>query len=102
MWPSTCWACRVRSKGNRMLPLQGITVITHEHAIAAPFCTPQLADMCARVINIERPGTGDSARGYDARELGLSFPFFCPNRSQENIAPDVQHAQTAAIIEHIF
>jgi len=47
-----------------MRPLSGLTVVTLEHAIAAPFCTRQLADLGARVIKIERPGTGDFARGY--------------------------------------
>ncbi len=50
-----------------MRPLDGITVVTLEHAIAAPFCTRQLADLGARVIKIERPGVGDFARGYDER-----------------------------------
>ena len=48
-----------------MRPLAGLTVVTLEHAIAAPFCTRQLADLGARVIKIERPGVGDFARGYD-------------------------------------
>jgi itaconate CoA-transferase len=46
-------------------PLDGITVVSLEHAIAAPFCTRQLADLGARVIKIERPGVGDFARAYD-------------------------------------
>ena len=50
-----------------MRPLDGITVVTLEHAIAAPFCTRQLADLGARVIKIERPGVGDFARAYDER-----------------------------------
>ena len=50
-----------------MRPLEGITVVTLEHAIAAPFCTRQLADLGARVIKIERPGVGDFARDYDDR-----------------------------------
>ena len=52
-------------------PLDGITVVSLEHAIAAPFCTRQLADLGARVIKIERPGAGDFARGYDERVRGL-------------------------------
>mgnify|MGYP006142095311 CR=1 FL=1 len=54
-----------------MRPLQGMLVVTLEHAIAAPFCTRQLADLGARVIKVERPGVGDFARAYDARVKGL-------------------------------
>ena len=54
-------------------PLDGITVVSLEHAIAAPFCTRQLADLGARVIKVERPGSGDFARGYDERVSGLDF-----------------------------
>src|SRR5699024_12616067 len=71
-----------------MLPLQDITVITLEHAVAAPFCTRQLADMGARVIKIERPGTGDFARGYDERVRGLASHFVWINRSKESLALD--------------
>jgi itaconate CoA-transferase len=49
-----------------MRPLDGVTVVTLEHAIAAPFCTRQLADLGARVIKVERPGSGDFARAYDS------------------------------------
>ena len=48
-------------------PLDHVTVVSLEHAIAAPFCTRQLADLGARVIKIERPEGGDFARGYDQR-----------------------------------
>jgi itaconate CoA-transferase len=58
-----------------MRPLQGITVVTLEHAVAAPFCTRQLADLGARVIKIERPGTGDFARAYDTRVRGQASHF---------------------------
>jgi len=54
-----------------MRPLSGITVVTLEHAIAAPFATRQLADLGARVIKVERPGVGDFARGYDERMDGV-------------------------------
>ncbi|MBI3532666.1 MAG: CoA transferase, partial [Burkholderiales bacterium] len=50
-----------------MKPLEGITVVALEHAIAAPFCSRQLADQGARVIKVERPTVGDFARGYDSR-----------------------------------
>ncbi|HEY1151288.1 MAG TPA: CoA transferase, partial [Pseudoduganella sp.] len=56
-------------------PLDGILVVTLEHAIAAPFCTRQLADLGARVIKVERPGSGDFARAYDERVKGLASHF---------------------------
>ena len=56
-------------------PLDGITIVTLEHAIAAPFCTRQLADLGARVIKVERPGVGDFARAYDQRVLGQASHF---------------------------
>jgi itaconate CoA-transferase len=46
-------------------PLDHILVVALEHAIAAPYCTRQLADLGARVIKVERPGVGDFARAYD-------------------------------------
>lgn len=54
-----------------MQALKGITVVTLEHAIAAPFATRQLAALSARVIKINRPGSGDVGRGYDQRVRGL-------------------------------
>ncbi len=81
-----------------MQPLQGITVVTLEHAIAAPFCTRQLADLGARVIKVERPGTGDFARAYDARVGGLASHFVWTNRSKESLTLDLKHAQAPDIV----
>jgi crotonobetainyl-CoA:carnitine CoA-transferase CaiB-like acyl-CoA transferase len=82
-------------------PLQGITVVTLEHAIAAPFATRQLADLGARVIKIERPGKGDFARGYDERVRGLASHFVWTNRSKESLTLDVKHPAAAAILERL-
>jgi len=84
-----------------MQPLKGITVVTLEHAIAAPFATRQLADLGARVIKIERPGSGDFARGYDERVHGLSSHFVWTNRSKESLTLDVKHPETAKILERL-
>jgi itaconate CoA-transferase len=73
-----------------MLPLDGITVVSCEQAVAAPFATRQLADLGARVIKIERPGTGDFARGYDETVNGLSSHFVWLNRSKESLALDLK------------
>lgn len=82
-----------------MRPLDGITVITLEHAIAAPFCTRQLADLGARVIKIERPNVGDFARKYDERVDGLSSHFVWTNRSKESLSLDIK-AEPAQEILH--
>ena len=84
-----------------MKPLQGITVVTLEHAIAAPFCTRQLADLGARVIKVERPGSGDFARAYDERAKGLASHFVWTNRSKESITLDVKHAEAAEVLAHL-
>jgi itaconate CoA-transferase len=74
-------------------PLDGITVVSLEHAIAAPFCTRQLADLGARVIKVERPGGGDFARDYDRRAQGLSSHFVWVNRSKESLTLDLKQPQ---------
>ena len=85
-----------------MRPLSGITVVTLEHAIAAPFATRQLADLGARVIKIERPGVGDFARGYDERVRGLASHFVWTNRSKESLTLDVKHPKAQAILKTLI
>ena len=84
-----------------MQPLAGLTVVTLEHAIAAPFATRQLADLGARIIKIERPGTGDFARGYDSRVRGLASHFVWTNRSKESVTLDVKHPDGAKALERL-
>lgn len=84
-----------------MQPLQGITVVTLEHAIAAPFASRQLADLGARVIKIERPGSGDFARAYDSRVRGLASHFVWTNRSKESLTLDVKHPQAQALLQRL-
>jgi itaconate CoA-transferase len=79
-------------------PLDGMTVLALEHAIAAPFCTRQLADMGARVIKLERPGAGDFARAYDTRVDGLASHFVWTNRSKESLTLDLKHPSAKAIL----
>ena len=85
-----------------MQPLNGITVVTLEHAIAAPFATRQLSDLGARVIKIERPGVGDFARGYDTRVRGIASHFVWTNRSKESLTLDVKHPEAKAILKRII
>lgn len=79
-------------------PLEGITVVALEQVIAGPFCTRQLAELGARVIKIERPGSGDAARGYDRTVKGLSSHFVWVNRSKESLALDVKHPAAREIL----
>ncbi|PLZ02422.1 CoA transferase [Burkholderia sp. WAC0059] len=85
-----------------MRPLDGIKVVTFEHAIAAPFCTRQLADLGARVIKVERPGTGDFARNYDERVSGLASHFVWTNRSKESITLDVKQPAALEIVHRLL
>ncbi|MBB3004149.1 crotonobetainyl-CoA:carnitine CoA-transferase CaiB-like acyl-CoA transferase [Paraburkholderia tropica] len=85
-----------------MRPLEGIKVVTFEHAIAAPFCTRQLADLGARVIKVERPGVGDFARGYDERVHGLASHFVWTNRSKESLTLDVKRAEALEIVHTLL
>jgi itaconate CoA-transferase len=83
-------------------PLDGVTVISLEHAIAAPFCTRQLAEMGARVIKIERPSTGDFARAYDERVKGMASHFVWTNRSKESLTLDLKHPEADAILQQLL
>ncbi|AWI80667.1 CoA transferase [Parazoarcus communis] len=85
-----------------MRPLEGITVVTLEHAIAAPFATRQLADLGARVIKVERPGVGDFARGYDERVRGLASHFVWTNRSKESLTLDVKDPEAQTILKRLI
>ena len=79
-------------------PLDGITVVSLEHAIAAPLCSRQLADLGARVIKVERPGAGDFARAYDTRVKGLASHFVWTNRSKESLTLDLKHPDAHAAL----
>ncbi|GAA4743458.1 CoA transferase [Nocardioides endophyticus] len=85
-----------------MLPLEGITVVSLEQAVAAPFASRQLADLGARVIKIERPGVGDFARGYDETVYGESSYFVWLNRSKESLTLDVKTPEGAVILRELL
>jgi len=86
----------------RPRPLDHITVVSLEHAIAAPFCTRQLADLGARVIKVERPGVGDFARAYDTRARGEASHFVWVNRSKESLALDLKDPQHLAVLKQLI
>jgi itaconate CoA-transferase len=85
-----------------MRPLEGITVVALEQVIAGPFATRQLAELGARVIKIERPGSGDASRGYDRTVKGLSSHFVWTNRSKESLALDVKHPSAQDVLRRLM
>jgi itaconate CoA-transferase len=84
------------------LPLTGVTVVAVEQAVAVPFATRQLADLGARVIKIERPVTGDFARGYDTTVRGLASHFVWLNRSKESLTFDLKHPDARVVLARLF
>ncbi|EHR49521.1 putative acyl-CoA transferase/carnitine dehydratase [Saccharomonospora marina XMU15] len=84
------------------LPLAGITVVALEQAVAAPFATRQLGDLGARVIKVERPGTGDFARAYDETVRGMSSHFVWLNRNKESITLDVKDPGDRDVLEALL
>jgi itaconate CoA-transferase len=85
-----------------MLPLEGITVVSLEQAVAAPFATRQLADLGARVIKVERPEVGDFARGYDRTVKGLASHFVWLNRSKESLTLDLKQDGAKEVLARII
>ncbi|QBZ90664.1 CoA transferase [Pseudomonas viciae] len=92
----------IMSQPKGIRPLDGITVVSLEHAIAAPFCTRQLADLGARVIKVERPGTGDFARAYDQRVNGLASHFVWTNRSKESLTLDLKQDSATEVLDSLL
>lgn len=83
-------------------PLDGVTVVSLEQAVAAPFATRQLADLGARVIKVERPGTGDFARRYDETVHGEASYFVWLNRSKESLTLDLKSPAGAEILTRLL
>jgi itaconate CoA-transferase len=83
-------------------PLDGVLVVSLEQAIAAPYCTRQLADLGARVIKVERPDGGDFARAYDSRARGLASHFVWTNRSKESLALDLKQPDALDIVNRLI
>lgn len=85
-----------------MLPLENITVVALEQAVSAPFCTRQLADLGARVIKVERPGSGDFARGYDEQVKGMASYFVWINRSKQSLALDLKQDKSKQAVHKLL
>jgi itaconate CoA-transferase len=83
-------------------PLAGITVVSIEQAVAAPYATRQLADLGARVVKIERPGDGDFARGYDRSVGGESSYLVWLNRGKESLTLDLKHPDGQRIVHRLL
>lgn len=100
--PQRFYSTKTETPNPNILPLEGVTVVSLEHAIAAPFCTRQLADLGARVIKIERPGDGDFARNYDTRVRGLASHFVWANRSKESLALDLKNQHHFKVLKALL
>src|SRR6266704_1845249 len=83
-------------------PLDGITVVALEQAVAAPFATRHLADLGARVIKVERPGVGDFARGYDRTVHGQSSYFVWLNRGKESVELDIKDPADRMVLDALI
>ena len=83
-------------------PLEGVTVVAVEQAVAGPFATRQLADLGARVIKIERPDGGDFARAYDTSVKGMASHFVWLNRSKESLTLDLKRPEAAVVLERLL
>lgn len=83
-------------------PLDGVTVVALEQVISGPYCTRQLADLGARVIKIERPGTGDFVRYHDKRVNGQCSHFIWTNRNKESLELDVKKPEDIAILKKLL
>src|SRR5580692_11247595 len=86
----------------RGLPLAGILVVSVEQAVAAPYATRQLGDLGARVIKVERPGSGDFARGYDRTVHGQSSYFVWLNRGKESVQLNLKDPGDRAVLDAIL
>src|SRR5262252_9154924 len=85
-----------------MRPLDGITVVSLEQAVAAPLASRQLADLGARVIKIERPGVGDFARSFDTSVNGMASYFVWLNRSKESLTLDLKAPAAQDILRRLL
>jgi itaconate CoA-transferase len=83
-------------------PLEGVLVVALEQAVAVPFATRQLADLGARVVKIERPGTGDFARGYDRTVAGQASYFVWLNRGKQSIELDVKDPDDRRVLDALL
>jgi CoA:oxalate CoA-transferase len=83
-------------------PLEGIIVLDFSRVLAGPYCTMVLADLGARVIKIEKIGTGDDARAFGPFVDKQSAYFMCFNRGKESIALDIKSPRDRELLERLL
>src|SRR3984957_10847727 len=84
------------------LPLTGLTVVSFEQAVAAPFCSRHLGDLGARVIKVEHRVGGDFTRAYDDAVHGMASYFVWLNRNKESLTLDIKHPAAAEILTRLL
>ena len=85
-----------------MAPLSGITIIDLTHVLAGPYCSMTLADLGARVIKLERPGSGDDTRSFPPFIAGESAYFAALNAGKASISLDLKADDDRAIFERLL
>ena len=86
-------------------PLAGLTVLDFSQFLAGPACALRLADLGARVIKIERPGSGDLCRQLYISNLELdgdSTLFHSINRNKQSFAADLKHPADLARVRRLL
>lgn len=78
-------------------PLDGLLVVDFSRVLAGPFATMMLADLGARVVKVERPGTGDDSRTYGPFVGEQSLYFARVNRGKESVVLDLKEPADLAV-----
>jgi crotonobetainyl-CoA:carnitine CoA-transferase CaiB-like acyl-CoA transferase len=76
-----------------MKPLDGLVILDLSRVLACPFASMILAELGARVIKVEQPGSGDETRGFEPQLAKDSAYYFACNRSKESITVDLRSAE---------
>lgn len=83
-------------------PLENITILDLTHVLAGPYCSMLLSDLGARVIKVERPGTGDDTRAFPPFRDGESAYFATINHGKHSIALDLKSPQDRALFDRLL
>lgn len=85
-----------------MAPLGGITVLDLTHVLAGPYCSHTLQDLGAKIIKVERPGTGDDTRAFPPFTQGNSAYFAALNAGKQSIALDLKSPTDRGILDRLL